>query len=204
MNYNDFTNPNNWIGGFYELSIEFHPFGDNDRLHQALSALQHLELFNGYWKEQQDFETDTISFALNNDDISVSQFYGTLTSSDGHTLPCLVSVLRIEDESDWIDISIPQASLELFYPYKYPLTKELNPWLAKIDEIFVKIAKTIYTHSPFELAMIGEEVSGCTNQEQINIRDLEKITCILPIHLQERLEIREKGKELTKQLSLFI
>ena len=68
----------------------------------------------------------------------------------------------------------------------------------------MKIAKTIYTHSPFELAMIGEEISSYTNQEQINLRDLEKITCILPIHLQKRLEIQEKGKRLTKQLRLFI
>lgn len=204
MNYSEYKNPNNWIGGYYELSIEFHPYRDKNRLYQALIALQNLDLFKGYWKEQQDFETDTISLPINNDNNSVNQLYGTLSTLNGHTLPCLISVIRIEGESDWIDISIPQASLELFYPYKYPLTKELNPWIAKIDEMFVRIAKTIYTHSPFELAMIGEEISGYTNQEKINLEDLEKITCILPIRLQKRLEIQEKGKELTKQLRLFI
>ena len=203
LNYKDFTDPNYWIGGFYELSIEFHPFGDNNRLNQALIALRNLGFFTGYWQEQQDFESDPISLPINNDEGSVNQFYGILSSPDGNTLPCLISVIRIDGESDWIDISIPQASLELFYPYKYPLTKDLNSWLVKIDELFIRIAETIYNYSSFELAMIGEEVSGCTNQDKINLKDLEKITYILPIRLQKRLEIHEKGEELTNQLRLF-
>lgn len=203
LNYKEFTNPDNWIGGFYELSIEFHPVGDNNRLNQALIALENIGFFNGLWQERQDFQSDSISLPINIDDDSVNQFYGTLNLSDGNTLPSLISVIRIEDESDWLDISIPQATLEQLYPYEYPLTKELNPWLAKIDEIYIRIAETIYNNSPFELAMIGEEISGYTNQEEITLEDSEKITCILPIGLQKRLGIQEKGKELLKQLRLF-
>lgn len=203
LNYSDFNNPTNWIGGFYELSIEFNPAGNNKRLNRAFIALQSLKLFNGLWKERQDFHTNSISLPINIDDCSVSQFYGTVSMSDGNTLPCLISVIRVEGESDWLDVSIPQATLEQFYPYKYPLTKELNPWLAKVDEIFIRIAETIFNNSPFELAMIGEEISGYKNQEEITFEDVEKITSILPIHLQKRLGIQEKGKELTSQLRLF-
>ncbi|UTI42237.1 hypothetical protein [Niallia sp. RD1] len=203
MNYNEFTNPDNWIGGFYELSIEFHPVGDNNRLNQALIALENIGFFNGLWQERQDFLSDSISLPINIDDDSVNQFYGTLNLTDGNTLPSLISVIRIEGESDWLDISIPQATLEQLYPYEYPLTKELNPWLAKIDEIYIRIAETIYNNSPFELAMIGEEISGYTNQEEITKEDSEKITFILPIRLQKRLGIQDKGEELSKQLRLF-
>ena len=203
LNYKEFTNPDNWIGGFYELSIEFHPVGDNNRLNQALITLQHSGFFNGLWQERQDFQSDSISLPLNMGDDSVNQFYGAINLSDGNTLPCLISVIRMEDESDWLDISIPQASLELFYSYEYPLTKELDPWLANIDEIFIRITETIYNYSPFELAKIGEEISGYTNQEEITIEDTEKITCILPIILQKRLGMQENGEKLLEQLRLF-
>jgi hypothetical protein len=203
LNYNEFNNPNNWIGGFYELSIECHPAGDNKRINQALIALQNFKLFNGLWKERQDFQSHSISLPINIDEDSVRQFYGTVSMTDGNTLPCLISVIRVEGESDWLDVSIPQVTLEQLYPYKYPLTKELNPWLAKVDEIFIRIAETIFNHSPFEIAMIGEEISGYKNQEEITFEDVEKITSILPIRLQKRLGIQEKGKELTSQLRLF-
>ena len=203
MDYIEFMNPDNWIGGFYELSIEFHPVGDHNRLKQALITLQKLEFFNGIWQENHDFQLDSISLPINIEDDSVNQFYGTLIHSDGNNLPCLITVITIEEESNWLDISISQASLELIYPYEYPLTKELNPWLGKVEETFIKIAEAIYNHSPFELAMIGEEISGYTNQEEITLEDLGKITCIIPNQLQKRLEIQGEGNKLSKQLRLF-
>lgn len=199
----EFKNPDRWIGGFYELSIEFHPFEDNKRLNQALIAIQNLDFFNGLWKERRDFQSNSISLPIKIDDGSVNHFYGTFNLSDGNTVPCLLSIIRIEGESDWIDISIPQAILEQFYSYKYPLTHELNPWLAKIDETFITIAETIYNDTHFELAMIGEEISGITNQKEMTLEDIEKITCILPVYLQKRLGIEGKGETLSKQLRLF-
>jgi hypothetical protein len=203
LEYGEFNNSDNWIGSFYELSIEYHPVGNNKRLNQALIALQNFELFNGLWKERQDFQSDSISLPINILDDSVNQLFGTLIMSGENTLPCLISVIRIDGESDWLDISIPQVTLENFYSCKYPLTKEFNPWLAKVDEIFIRIAKTIFNHSPFELAMLGEEVSGYTNQEKITLEDVGKVTCILPIGLQKRLGI-EKGKELSSQIRLYV
>ncbi|MEK4538374.1 hypothetical protein NST21_24020 [Peribacillus sp. FSL K6-1552] len=203
MNYSEVINPDNWIGGFYELSIEFHPVGDNKRLNDALVSLQKNKFFNGIWKERQDFQTHSISLPIKIEDDSVNHFYGTLFISDGNTLPCAITIVRIDGESDWLDISIPQAIFEQIYPYKYPLTKELNPWLNKVDEIFIKIAENIYNQSSFVLAMIGEEISGDTNQENITAEYLEKTTCILPIHLQNRLEVQEKGEELSNRLRLF-
>lgn len=203
LDYKEFSNRENWIGGFYELSIEFPPVGDSNTLNQALITLQNLEFFNGLWQEIQDFQSDSISLPINIEDESVNQFYGTLLLPDENTLPCLISVIRIEDKLDWLDLSIPQASFDLFYPCKYPLSKELNPWLVKVEEIFIRIAETIYTHAPFELALIGEEISGYTTQEEITLEDLGEITCILPNSLQKRLGIQGKGEQLSKQLRLF-
>lgn len=75
-------------------------------------------------------------------------------------------------------------------------------WKERRD-FHITIAETIYNDSHFELAMIGEEVSGITNQKEMTLEDIEKITCILPVHLQKRLGIEGKGETLSKQLRLF-
>ncbi|AMO85406.1 hypothetical protein ABHM95_07095 [Solibacillus isronensis] len=91
--------------------------------------------------------------------------YKTIRLFDDFSLPCMVSIISTNEESDWLDIAIPEAIFEKIYHYKYPLTKELNPWLEQVDEVLIKLAEFIYKHSPFDLAMIGEEISGYTNQQ---------------------------------------
>lgn len=39
MKYEDYNTPDNWIGGFYGLSIEYHPAGDRKRLNEALTTI---------------------------------------------------------------------------------------------------------------------------------------------------------------------
>lgn len=203
MQYSEFINLDNWIGGFYELSIEFHPVGNDSRLNGALTALEKSKVINGIWKEREDYKKMTVSLPLENYEDSVNQYYGIILVSDGNTLPCAISINSIAGESEWLDISIPQAAFEKTYPYKYPLTENLNPWLNGVNETFIKLAETVFKQSPFDLAMIGEEISGYTNQETITLELLEKSTYILPIGLQKRLEIQEKGEELSNELKLF-
>ena len=123
MNYSEFKNQNSWTGGFYELSIEFHPVGNNKRLNDALVALQKCNSFKGLWQTREDFQSNTISLPLEIKKDSVNQYYGTLSISDGNTLPCVITIIRIDKESDWLDIAIPQSIFEKKYSYKYPLTK---------------------------------------------------------------------------------
>lgn len=203
LKYNDYNHPDNWIGGYYELSIEFEASGDDNRLNQALMALQNFKSFNGLWRESQHFKSYSISLPIKLNEDSVNQFYGTISMTDGKTLPSLISLIRVEGESDWLDLSIPQSTLQQFYPCQYPLTKKLNPWLAEVDEILIKLAETIFYQSPFEIAMIGEEISGYKNEEEFTLEDVKKVTSILPITLQNRLGIQGQGKELTNNLRLF-
>ncbi|TFB24086.1 hypothetical protein E3U55_04540 [Filobacillus milosensis] len=203
MKYNEFINLDNWIGGFYELSIEFHPVGDDKRLNDALKSLEKSNVINGIWKEQEDYQKKRVSLPIEIEEDSVNQYYGTLLISDGNTLPCVITIIRVDVESDWLDVSIPQAAFEKAYPYKYPLTENLNPWLNEVAETFIKLAEIIYEQSPFDLAMIGEEISGYTNQEDITLEQLKKSTFIIPIVLQKRLETQEQGEALSNELKLF-
>ncbi|MGP7817644.1 hypothetical protein [Niallia sp. 01092] len=203
MEYDYYINPENWIGGFYELSIEYHPFGDDKRINEALNALCKSDFFNGMWGEKKDYEKHSISLPINIEDESVDQFYGFLYLSEENELPCMICVIRVSGESDWLDISIPQASFGKKYPYQYPLTKELNPWLNEVNEMYIKLAEIIFQNSPFDFTMIGEEISGYTNQKDITVEDVKNITCILPTQLQNKLGLHGKGKELSNQLRMF-
>lgn len=196
------------MGGFYELSIEYHPCGNDKRINEALGALEESRCFNGFWGEKKDFQKHTMSLPITIEEDSVKSFYGSLFlhNSAEEELPCLITIIRTNSESDWLDISIPQAAFEKVFPCHYPLTTELNPWLENINEIYVRLAETIYYKSPFDLAMIGDEISGETNEEEITLglmRNKPYMTCILPSSLLDRLELNGKGTALSNQLRLF-
>ncbi len=190
-----YSNRDDWNGGFYELSIEYHPFGNDQRINEALTALH----------ECSYIKSKSMSLPVQIEEGSVHTFYGSLSlsNSKGDELPIMITVVRVNGESDWLDIAIPQAAFEKKFRYKYPLTTELNPWLVKMNEVYVQLAETIYRNSPFDLAMIGEEISGCTNQADITYEVMQNLTCILPNQLIERLGLRGKGRELSNQLKLF-
>lgn len=188
MKYTEYINPEKWIGGFYELSIEYHPSGNNKKLNDALGSLYQCDFFNGMWVEKSDYQTSPVPLPINIEEESVHLFYGILTLTADNQLPCVISVIRVHGESDWLDISIPQAILEEKFPYRYPLTKELNPWLSEVVELYAKLAETIFESSHFTIAIIGEEVSGA-NIPEIN---LEHVTLITPSQLKTKLGINRK------------
>lgn len=203
MKYSEYIDDANWIGGYYELSIEFHPSGKVKRINEALGTLEKSQFFKGMWREQSAYQKDPISLPIAIEANSVTPLYGTLHISDETILPCLITITSVPGESDWLDISIPQASLERIYPINYPLIKELNGWLSEIDNMFVRIAEMIFEQSPFDLAFIGEEVSGATNLESISNEFIEKHTTILSTQLQERLQLQASGKKISNNLILF-
>ncbi|PFH82609.1 hypothetical protein [Bacillus sp. AFS088145] len=206
MNNIDFNNEEIWYGGYYELSIEYNPSGVNKKLNEALAVLYKCDIFNGMWKERKDFQNHnhTVTLPINFEkDGSVDQFYGTVADLKGNIFPCLISIIRIEGESDWIDISIPFGIFEENYNCNYPLIKESNLWLKDIDKMFTTITELIFSHSPFDIAMIGEEITGRTNSQEITLVDINNITCILPIQLQIKLGLHDKGVKLSNNLRKF-
>ncbi|MDN7245660.1 hypothetical protein [Planococcus shenhongbingii] len=208
MKYDFYNNSDHWMDGFYELSIEYHPYGDDKRVNEALVALEESRYFNGFWEEKKDFQKHSISLPITIEEESVKSFYGSLSlhNSTKEELPCLITIIRVNGESDWLDISIPQAAFEKVFPYRYPLTTELNPWLEKINDVYVRLAESIYHKSPFDFAMIGEEISGETNQEEITIELMQNkpyMTCVLPSPLLDRLGLNGKGTALSNRLRLF-
>ncbi|MCH4825890.1 hypothetical protein [Planococcus halocryophilus] len=126
--YDFYNNPDSWIAGFYELSIEYHLAGNDKRLNDALVALTENHYFKGLWKGKRGFQKPPVSLPIAFEEVSVRSFYGTISLlySTKKELPCLETITRINGKSDWLDISIPQAALEKAFPYRYPLTTDKN------------------------------------------------------------------------------
>ncbi|WP_026673424.1 hypothetical protein [Alkalihalobacterium bogoriense] len=190
----DVIKPSQWSGGFYELSIEYSPVGDDKKINTALAAVSNSKII-----------AVPISHRVKIEGNSVNQWYGDIHILDGKVLPCMVTVTRIDDESDWLDISIPQFAFEQVYCYRYPLTNELNPWLVEVNATFTTLAESIFKESPFELAMIGEEITGHTNHTVVtrDIIESDSAIFIVPIHLQTKIKPLTRGIELLNGLQLY-
>ena len=67
------------------------------------------------------------------------------------------------------------------------LLSSTNPWLSEIDHVFITIAEKIYALSPFNLAIIGEEVSGYRHAQTITVGDLVRGGYLVPPVLVQHL-----------------
>ncbi|WP_080846299.1 hypothetical protein [Cytobacillus gottheilii] len=71
--------------------------------------------------------------------------------------------------------------------------------------MFIELLINIYGQSKFQLAMIGDEVSGYTRINEIKVSDLcnEEIIFILPVDLQRKLNVEHIGVEYPHQLRKY-
>ncbi len=193
-----------WSGGFYELSLEYNPSGNDKRILTALNTLCRFPDFKGLWNEKEAYFDNTITLPTKIEEDSVTQFNGLLKISNECILGCLITLIRVEEESDWLTISIPMSMLEKFYPVKYDLLEEHNPWKMNLDDLLISLAQRIYVHASFDLGMVGWEVSGYVNHSQITKEHLGKaVTFIIPSILCNKLELESVGTELNDKLRLF-
>lgn len=82
--------------------------------------------------------------------------------------------------SDWIDLCIPTSALEPF-GLAYPLVSETPCALINaIDLALLNIAVDIFAGAPFEIALIGEEVSGMWSSATVTRQDLAQGGFLLP------------------------
>lgn len=199
----------NWAGTYYELAIELSPKGDDAKILAALDCISNIPQFRGAWNHPDDIRgkctdpphlEDYQPIAM---DSLENQFVGTLTFGDEIVVGCTVIVIREdkEDGSDWIDIAIPLSMLERVFPVDYPLTLTKNPWIQEVDDQFLDIAKRIYNVVAFQLAIIGEEVSGRTYHHRFSPRDVNRAIYVLPKELAEKASEFCNPLHLTADLS---
>ena len=180
----EYLREENWSGSFYELSLELGPAGGDALAKRALEALWRQPELRGPWKERTAFDSTPDPALLSEEDASLA---GVLTIDTNIAVGCASYLVRVEGESDWLDLSVPTGMLELRFPVRYPLDRTTNPWLTDLDRVLGRIAAKIYEVAPFRLGLLGEEASGAGSAGELTAADCERGGFIVPEPLWRKL-----------------
>ena len=222
MHLREYFRRSNWYGSFYELAMEFHPTGNDARLLAALQArwsdpALHGPLASPYsWPEEQTTLLSVPPASVSAlgavprvqlpealDPVGPGGLYGLLRLADGTELGITCAIVREEGGSDWLDFCIPTGMLGVAFPVDYPLFASTNPWLAGVDHALLEQASTIHAAQPFDLALIGEEVSGQRDAGRVTATDVARGGYLLPAGLLQRLHPEVPSVRLCSDLHWF-
>lgn len=193
----EYLKDENWHGSYYECALELGPYGNDALVMQALEALWRQPELCGPWVERSHFGHDPDQIALASSGV---RLYGCLALGAGGAVGCVSQLVRVEAESDWLDLSIPTGMLDLRFPVVYPLDTATNPWLVTVDRVLVRIAEAVYATAPFLLGLIGEEASWASSAREITAQDCERGGFLVPDDLWRKLEPNRKGERLSSGL----
>ncbi|MGE3976305.1 MAG: hypothetical protein AB7F94_01820 [Nitrospira sp.] len=197
MEMTEFRSKENWQGSFYELCLELGPAGSDTLAIRALEMLWRQPELHGPWVERSDYDP-----AANPVEPSIqhSTYYGYLTLTDRKEVGCASYLIRVEGESDWLNLSIPMGMLELRYPLSYPLDRSTNPWLEQVDELFARLARVIYKEATFQLGLVGEEASGANSAATLTKEDCQRGGLLVPWPLWQQLKPSREVADISNGL----
>ncbi|WP_090980900.1 hypothetical protein [Paenibacillus sp. CF384] len=142
-------------------------------------------------------------FGLVSGEVFSNHLYGILALADSTLLGCLSLTVREEEGSDWLDFCIPLGMLEKKYAVSYPLIPENNSFLRELETVFFEISKTVYSIYPFDMALIGEEVSGMLYVDSLTEDDVLNGGVILPEKTVTKMRVLHAGTRIAPDLLLF-
>src|SRR5262249_36415697 len=108
------------------------------------------------------------------------------------------------NRSDWLNVCLPMGMLTLVFPnISYPLERQTNPWLDEVDCSFLSLAEAIYATSPFNLAVMDEEVSGGYSAREMTTSRLPQSGFLAPPDLAQQVHPDVPGVVLPSGLHWF-
>ena len=167
----DMNVPDNWHGGYYELSIKLGA-ADDQRLDRAVTAMWSAAGFGAAFRRSTDqpwsWEPGTVSASA-----VLEGHIGTLADVPGlGQCVCAVMVVREERDqdgqtvlgADWLDLCLPLGALSSLDPrvggFPFGDASESRAWREPIEDWFSTIASAVFDQVPFAHAVTGNEVSG--------------------------------------------
>jgi hypothetical protein len=146
-----------WLGAFRELAIELRS-GDPQRLLDATRAAWATRVLRGPVGPPFGGGAPPLDDSLLRLDPVVNLYGEIAVDGIDDPLPCKVVWVRDRD-ADWLDVCVPEETIEAA---QVPVSGETD--LAKkqklVDRVLAHVADAIFAVVPFDLAIIGTEVSG--------------------------------------------
>lgn len=151
----DFSNDEWRCGSYYELAIELGPHSDERLLAalRAVLAMPEMEVARTSESEVVDGES------IERDFMASGHVYGETTVA-GRRVPWGICSVREEPEPDWFDVYFPLTSLPAEWGITEMYTPEPNPNERALDALLLDVAAKVFEAAPFQLGLIGGEVSG--------------------------------------------
>ncbi len=176
----------NWFGSYYELAIEVSTAPADERLRASIEQLWSCTaVVAGPWLDKEVTRAVAVPRLPAVEGMAAS--YGIVHIPDLGDVRCVSWVIReVGCGSDWIDLCIPTSALEPF-GLAYPLVSETPCTLIDaIDRALLHVAVSVFAGAPFELALIGEEVSGMWSSATVTRHDLTQGGFLLPDKLAQQ------------------
>jgi hypothetical protein len=167
-----FTNDETWLGGYYELAIEIGARSD-EHLLDALIAIWTHPTLEGCYLDRQKEPSDQPRIKPSADFLSIMHHQGIALLPNGCRIAWGTCLIREEDEGpDWLDFYLPMGILNGAYdigsyPFDDPGSKPEH-WQPSVDEWLAELGEYVYSITPFQLGLIGFEISGEVYSTQIN------------------------------------
>lgn len=157
-----FLAPDAWRGGWYELAIKLGPRSDDRLLQTARWVWSRSDLNGPYgFSDVEPTRQDRVPVDLD----GVERLYGVAHIPGWIPAVCSSVVIREEGGADWFDLGLPLGALGAAddrvggYPFDDG-AETGSDWTASLDDWLAEIALGLREYVPFEIAMIGFEVSG--------------------------------------------
>ena len=222
MQKSKYIKRSSWLGSYYELAMEFYPAGDDRRLLAALRGLWSDGCLSGPLDSPYNYPVEEITLlsvpapdepALRAitavplpdslDACGPDHLYGLMTIPSYPTIGIDCSIVREEQGSDWLSLSIPTGMLEHIVTVDYSLSHEKNPWMDDVDESFLRLADSVYAAAPFDLALIGEQVAGLQRAGTCTAADIDIGAILVPPILAQRFRSSAASRILPSGVHWF-
>jgi hypothetical protein len=155
-----FRDQTNWSDGYYELGIEVGSTDDTP-IQAVLSALWSAAEVQGSFAftDREPWEQEPVPCTVAS--LADGHLHGQVRLPTGQLAVCGCVAIRGGDESsDWLDFYVPVGALEkagIAYWDGRPFFRS-----AVMDDWLAVVGTESFRHAPFSLAVIGFDVSGCT------------------------------------------
>jgi len=166
-----FTAKDTWLGGFYELAMQYGPRAD-EALNAGLQAIWKRPDLEGCYlladvEPQHQQRVRPSSATL----LSEGHLHGIATLPNGCQIACGTCMVREDGGDDWLDFYLPAGALQDAYPvgaYPFEESATSREWREPLENWLAGIGRSVFGEAPFRLGLVGFEVSGLERAEHLS------------------------------------